>query len=117
MLKTILIALLAVFFILNGINHLVNSRVLAEYAHQRNLGSPKLMVLISGIGLIIGGVMLCFYPTRQLGSIGLAAFVVIAAGLIHHFWTEREREKRLMEGQNFVKNLAIAIEMIYIAFG
>ncbi len=117
MLKSILILLLGLFFIANGINHLFNTKVLEEYAHKRNLFTPKFSVITSGIGLILGGVMLFFYPTRQLGACGLAFFVVIAAFLLHQFWEEPEKEEKMLEGQNFLKNMAISIEMIYIAFG
>ena len=35
MIKTILVSLLGIFFILNGINHLFNTKTLEEYAHKR----------------------------------------------------------------------------------
>ena len=117
MLKTILIILLALFFIINGLNHLFNSKVLEEYAHKRNLFSPRFSVLSSGVGLIIGGILLLFESTRAIGSFGLAFFVVISAFFLHQFWTEKQKEDKMLEGQNFLKNFAIAIEMIYIAVG
>lgn len=116
MIKTILIIFLAAFFILNGINHLINTKILVEYAHKRSLFSPKFSVIASGIGLITGGVMILFPVTKTVGATGLAAFVIIAAFLLHRFWDESDREEKLLEVQNFVKNFAIAMEMIYLGF-
>ena len=117
MIKTLLIILLAAFFIINGLNHLFNTKILEEYAHKRHLFSPKFSVLCSGIGLILGGIMLLFKPTQALGAFGLAFFVVLAAFLLHRFWDEKNKQEKMLEGQNFLKNFAIAIEMIYIAIG
>ena len=58
MIKTLLLVLLGLFFILNGLNHLFNNQVLVEYAHKRGLFSPKFSVFMSGLLLIFGGLTL-----------------------------------------------------------
>jgi uncharacterized membrane protein YphA (DoxX/SURF4 family) len=58
MIKTILLILLGLFFILNGLNHLFNRLTLEEYAHRRGLVSPRIMVFLSGLLLIFGGLSL-----------------------------------------------------------
>ena len=114
MIKIILVLLLSLFFIVNGVNHLFNRKVLEEYAEKRSLFSPKFSVFMSGIGMIVGAIMLLFPITKAIGAYGLAAFVVVAALLLHRFWKESTPELRMLEFQNFVKNFAIAIEMIYL---
>ena len=114
MIKTLLIIFLALFFAVNGLNHLFNTRILEEYAHKRSLFSPRFSVITSGIGMLIGSAMLLFDPTKAFGAYGLAAFVLLAAGLIHQFWKEKDPEERMLEFQNFIKNLAITAEMIYL---
>jgi uncharacterized membrane protein HdeD (DUF308 family) len=42
-LKIVLIALLGLFFVLNGINHFVNAMTLEEYASKRGLISPVIL--------------------------------------------------------------------------
>ncbi|NCN27694.1 DoxX family protein [bacterium] len=116
MIKAGLLIFLTLFFVLSGFNHLYNSKVLIEYAHKRHLFSPRFSVVTSGIALVVGGVFLQFAMTRFVGAIGLAFFVLLAAFLLHRFWDESDKEDRLLELQNFVKNFAIAAEMLYIAF-
>ena len=86
-----------------------------EYAEKKSLFSPRFSVISSGIGMIIGALMLFFPTTKALGAFGLAAFVVVAALLLHRFWNETSSEIRMLEFQNFVKNFAIAVEMVYLA--
>ena len=114
MIKIILVSLLALFFVVNGLNHLFNTRVLEEYAEKRSLFTPRFSVIMSGIGMIIGAILLLIPATKPIGAFGLATFVVIAALLLHRFWKEEKAEIRMLEFQNFVKNFAIAIEMIYL---
>jgi putative oxidoreductase len=52
MIKTVLLILLGLFFILNGLNHLFNRLTLEEYAHRRQLMSPRIIVFLSGLLLI-----------------------------------------------------------------
>ena len=117
MIKTILLTLLGIFFILNGINHLFNTQTLEEYAHKRGLFSPKLMVYISGVALILGGLSLITGIMKLIGIIGLSIFLVIAAFTIHRFWQEQGREMQMLEATHFAKNMAILTELIYIAAG
>ena len=117
MIKTILLILLGLFFVLNGLNHFFNSRILEEYAHKRGLFSPNLMVKLSGILLVLGGLSLMTGYFKLYGIIGLSIFLVIAAFTIHQFWVETDREIWMLEAMNFVKNMAILTELIYIAVG
>ena len=112
--KTILIALLGIFFMLNGLNHLFNGQVLEEYARKRGLFSPKQMVLLSGIGLIFGGAALMAPMLRIYGILALLLFMVVATFTMHRFWEEKDKYDRLLESMNFAKNLAIITELVYI---
>ena len=115
MIKTLLLVLLGLFFILNGLNHLFNNQVLEEYAHKRGLLSPKLSVFMSGLLLIFGGLTLITGFFKLVGIIGLSVFLVVAAFTIHQFWNEKDNDMRLLEAMHFAKNIAILTELIYIA--
>lgn len=115
MLKTVLLILLGLFFMLNGISHLVSPRIYEEYSARRGLISPKLMVRISGIALIFGGISLMSGILLLYGIIGLCLFLIIASFTIHTFWKEKTAETRLIEGMHFAKNMAILVELVYIA--
>lgn len=115
MIKIILLALLGLFFILNGINHLINTHIYEEYSIKRGLISPRLMVRLSGVILIFGGFSLAFDYLMIYGIIGLSIFLVIASVTVHQFWREKKTEMKLIEGMHFAKNMAILTELIYIA--
>ena len=115
MIKTILLILLGLFFLLNGINHLFSTHIYEEYASKRGLISPRLMVRISGVALILGGLSLITGYWMIYGIIGLSLFLVIASFTIHQFWKESTGEMRMLEGMHFAKNAAILTELIYIA--
>ncbi len=116
MLKTILILLLALFFILNGINHFYNDKFLKEYAQRQGLFSPHFAVTAAGVLLLAGGAGLMWHPLRKLAVVLLCIFLLIAAFTIHRFWIERDPKDRMLEAMNFAKNLAILTELIYIGF-
>ena len=116
MFKTILLFLLAGYFILNGINHFMNEKMLEEYARGRHMISPRLAVLAAGVLLVFGGAALLIPSLLKAGVICLSVFLLIAAFSIRSFWVEKERMPRLYEAMNFTKNIAILTELLYIGF-
>jgi uncharacterized membrane protein YphA (DoxX/SURF4 family) len=116
MFKIILLTLLSVFFILNGLNHFYNEKMIEAYARKRHLFSPKLSVIAAGILLITGGVFLIIPSMLVVGVICLSTFLFIAAFTIHTFWVEKEKMARLVEAMNFAKNMAILTELLSIGF-
>jgi len=115
MIKTILLILLGLFFILNGVNHWINTSIYEEYSSRRGLIAPKLMVRVSGVALVFGGLSLVTGYFLLVGIVGLSVFLVVASLTIHQFWKEKSHEGRLTEGMHFAKNMAILTELIYIA--
>lgn len=99
---------------MSGLNHLFNAHVLEEYMHKRKYKNNKILVLISGIALICGGIGLLIPFLHSYAALGLAFFVVLAAFMIHRFWEETDKHAKMMELQNFVKNIAIFMEMLYL---
>lgn len=115
MIKQILLILLGLFFLLNGVNHFYNTHILKEYANKRSLIAPKLMVVLSGILLVLGGSTLIIGYFIFEGIIALSVFLAIASFTLHKFWTLKKRELIMLEAMHFVKNWAILFELVYIA--
>ncbi|MDJ0973424.1 MAG: hypothetical protein QNJ98_03125 [Planctomycetota bacterium] len=113
-LKQTLIVLLGLFFILNGINHYYNQRVLEGYARKRKLFMPTLSIRVTGVVLILGGATFIFADTRLYGTLALCGFMVMATALMHRFWEEKDKQVRMLETQHFAKNLVILVELVYI---
>ena len=114
MIKTTLVILLGVFFIVNGINHFYNSHILEEYAHKKGLIKPEYMVFLSGLLLLAGGISMITGYFIIEGMIGLCIFMAIASFTIHTFWNEQSREMRMLEFMHFIKNWAIIFELLYL---
>lgn len=115
MVKTILIICLGIFFIANALNHFFNKHTLVEYAEKRNLLAPGLMVKLSGVLLLFGGFTLITKWMFYYGIAGLCIFLLIASFSIHRFWQEKSRDMKMLEFSHFLKNIAIIIELLYIA--
>ena len=71
---------------------------------------------MTGLLLIAGGIAFVIPATRQPAIIGLGVFLILAMILIHHFWSDRDRDTRLYEMLHFSKNLLILVELVYIGF-
>lgn len=115
MIKQILLVLLGLFFLINGVNHFYNTHILREYARRRGLIKPKVMIRLSGVLLLAGGVSLITGWWLQAGIAGLCLFLAISAVAIHQFWAETDREQMMIEFMHFIKNWAILFELLYIA--
>ena len=114
LLKQILIGLIGLFFVLNGVNHYYNEKILAGYARKRRLFKPRLAVQASGVLLVLGGVAFLFKDSRLYGVVALCGFMILATFLLHRFWVERDRDTKMLEAMHFAKNLVIITELLYI---
>ncbi|MCI0619480.1 DoxX family protein [Candidatus Wolfebacteria bacterium] len=117
MLLTILFMLgrvaLAAYFIDAGINHFKSTAALAGYAQSRGVGgSAKLLTLVSGVVLVLGGAGVLLGVVPRLALLALAVFLITAAIMIHHFWTDTDPQQKMGEKVNFTKNLALAAALL-----
>ena len=79
----------------------------AAYAESRGVKNGHMWVRVSGVWLIVAAlsVILGIYP--DLGALMFAAFALVAAYVIHHFWTDDDEMTKQIEMTNFMKNLSI----------
>jgi uncharacterized membrane protein YphA (DoxX/SURF4 family) len=95
------------YFLYNGLNHLMNTAAMAQYAASRGVPAPELAVLGSGLLILLGGatILLGFLP--RAGALLIAIFLVGVTPVMHDFWTVSDPAARLSEMVNFTKNLAL----------
>lgn len=115
--KFILVLFLAFFFIANGVNHFLNPIILEEYMEKRHFSHTKLLVRLSGLLLLFGGIglLIPLAIIKIISCYALAIFVLSAGLMLHSFWKETQKDYRMLELQNFIKNIVIAVEMIYLS--
>jgi putative oxidoreductase len=94
--------------------HLTDKGAMAGYAESRGVkpGRPAVQILV-------GAVLVLFGIWIDLGLILLALFLLAAAFLVHHFWTESEPMAKQMEQTQFMKDFALAgasLMMLYLVW-
>ena len=99
--------LFGIFFVILGVNHFKKLGQMTQYAASKNVPSPRLATIITGILLVFGGlgVVLGIYVTLSLWL--LVIFLVPTAFIMHNFWATPEEEK-MTQMINFLRNIALA---------
>ncbi len=101
--------LFSLIFVGAGIRgHLMETEGTAAYAASRGVPNAKLLVQISGVGITLGGLGVILGVWADLAALGLAAYCLIAAFMVHHFWTDEDPMTQQDQMSHFMKNLSMA---------
>ncbi|WP_311209135.1 MULTISPECIES: DoxX family protein [unclassified Aeromicrobium] len=100
--------LFAYLVIGSGVGHLTATGAMAGYAESRGLSNAKLLVQISGVALLAGGLSVLLGIWGDIGALGLAVLLLVTAVLMHAFWKESDGQAKQMEMVAFNKNVALA---------
>lgn len=95
------------FFISSGVNHLRQTRQMAQYAASKNVPKPNLAVKATGVVLIAGGTSILLGVKPKLGAAAILGFLAGVSPIMHDFWNQ-DAEQRMNDTVNFMKNLALA---------
>jgi putative oxidoreductase len=95
------------FFLYNGINHLKNRKMLAQYAAAKHVPMPEVGVVASGAALIVGGASIISGVKPKLGALAIIGFLASVSPTIHDFWRHEDQQQRQNEMIHFMKNLAL----------
>lgn len=104
----------SLIFILSGINHFSSGSI--SYAANQGVPMADILVPISGIMALLGGlsVMLGFHA--RFGALLLVLFLLPVTLLMHNFWSFADPEMAQMQMTHFMKNLAMIGGGILIMF-
>lgn len=100
--------LYAFLFLGSAFGHLTKTDDMSGYATSRGIPAARVLVLVSGVQILLGGLMVLFGVWGDLGSLLLALFLLAAALLVHAFWKEGEPMAKQMEMIQFNKDVALA---------
>jgi uncharacterized membrane protein YphA (DoxX/SURF4 family) len=95
------------YFLYNGINHLVNRKLMSQYAGAKGVAAPDAAVTTSGAMLIVGGVSVLAGLKPRQGLAAIVGFLIPVSMQMHRFWEEQNPERRMAETINFTKNMAL----------
>jgi uncharacterized membrane protein YphA (DoxX/SURF4 family) len=98
----------ALLFLSSGFGHFMQTDAMAGYATARGVPAARASVLLSGVLLLVGGLMVVLGVWADLGALLLVLFLVPTAVLMHGFWRETDPNARQMETIQFIKDIALA---------
>jgi putative oxidoreductase len=109
--------LFALIFIASGMmGHLVGRREAVEYARTYNAPAPDVMVPLSGVAIILGGLSIAFGVLADIGALIVATFVLSVAPIMHAFWKEQDPQQQQNQMAHFMKNMAMLEGALVIFF-
>jgi putative oxidoreductase len=88
-----------------------------EYARSLGAPSPDLLVPLSGVAIIAGGLMIALGIWADLGALLIIGFLVGITPIMHAFWKVGEPQMQQIQSAMFFKNLALlgaAVIIFYI---
>ncbi len=95
------------YFILNGYNHIAKGSHMVGYAASKKVPSPKNMIMLSGIMILLGGLGILFWREVNIAVILIALFLIPVSFVMHDFWNEKEPMAKMNSYIAFSKNIAI----------
>jgi putative oxidoreductase len=108
--------LFAHLFVLSGLtNHF--SRRGVEYARAYGAPTPELLVPVSGVAIVAGGLSVALGIWADLGALFVAAFLVGITPIMHAYWKEQDEQMKAMQIANVMKNVGLiggALVIFYV---
>jgi putative oxidoreductase len=91
-----------------SMGHIGQRKSMAQYASSQGVPAAEALVVLSGLLILVGGLMVALGVWGDLGALLLLVFVVPAAFLIHAFWKVEDPQQRANQQAHFMKNMALA---------
>lgn len=100
--------LFSAIFIVSGITHLVRYDDMVEYATANGVAGAWLLVPLTGMMILLGGVSVLLGYASRMGAWLLFLFLVPTAVLMHRFWGLNDPAMASTQMAHFMKNIALA---------
>jgi putative oxidoreductase len=101
--------LFAAIFVWSGIGfHIAGRQQGIAYAAAKGAPAPELTVPLTGVAIILAGVMFVLGLWVDLAALVIFVFLVLTAVIMHAFWKVGDAEERMLEQVQFTKDLALA---------
>jgi putative oxidoreductase len=88
-----------------------------EYARSLGAPSPDVLVPLSGVTIIVGGLMVALGIWADLGALLIIGFLVGITPIMHAFWKIEDPQMKAIQNAMFFKNTALlgaALIIFYI---
>jgi len=101
-----------------GVMHFKNLKNMSMYAKSKGIQSPAFAVTFSGLLLFFGGLGVIIGIYIDIALIFIAIFLLFVTPKMHQFWKETDSNVKMIEMQQFLKNMALlgATLALYVLF-
>jgi putative oxidoreductase len=97
----------AIIFLDYGLTHLRQRAATVGYAKSFGAPAPEITVPLSGVMMIVGGLLVGLGFWGDLGALLIILFLIPAAFFGHAFWRETDQMMRAGQRAHFFKNVAL----------
>jgi putative oxidoreductase len=87
-----------------------------DYAASQGVPAPQLLVPLSGIMAIAGGLSILLGFRARIGAWLIVAFLIPVTFMMHAFWKESDPMKQQMQMSNFMKNMGLLGGALLISY-
>jgi uncharacterized membrane protein YphA (DoxX/SURF4 family) len=95
------------YWVLNGLNHFINMKMMADFTRQRGVPFPvELSVAVTGLMMLLGGLTIILGVYTYIGMALIILFLLSAMIFVHRFWEMSDPMARMMEMILFMGNVA-----------
>ena len=100
--------LLALLFVLSGVAHWTKRAMMVPYTKQAGVPFAELLVPLTGVMILAGGIGVAFGIWGDLAALLLVAFLVPTTFLMHRFWGVADPMMAQNQMILFWKNIVMA---------
>lgn len=109
--------LLALVFVLAGLNKFAGLEGTAGYIASKGLPLPQLLAFGTALLEVVGGLLLVIGWQARWAALALAAFTALATVIFHNFWA-MPADQQMVQQLMFMKNVSVTGGLLMVfAFG
>ena len=95
-------------FLMSGLNHFTNMGGMKQYAAMKGAPAPGIMVPLTGLMLLAGGLSVLLGYYMEIGTWLLVLFLIPTAVIMHDFWKHADPMEKQNQQAHFMKNMVMA---------
>jgi uncharacterized membrane protein YphA (DoxX/SURF4 family) len=105
------------FFIVSGIDHLMNLQAMTARVQEKKVPMASAAVVLTSLMMLAGSAMVLVRWHALWGSSLLILYAAPAAFVMHNFWAETDAAARTNALGHFLKNLGLCAGVGLLAVG
>lgn len=106
--------LIALMFVLSGIDKLTNIQATAGYLPSGGLPASSFLVVLTGLFEVLTGLAIATGFLARWAALAVAAFTLVASVLFHAYWSA-PADQQMVTQLLFMKNIAIVGGLLVLA--